>query len=909
MSLGTKRGAEMTGTSRPGSGKANGAGERRLDGAVLEGVLAVVDGPALVCDAGGRVRVWNDAFADRASTDPPVDGAAVERFLAWDGDDPLARALDGEAATASACLSDDGRQYSVTARPLADGAGAVVTLAEPDVDWSVYESALDASPDDVYVFDGDARIRAISDGCGGTGTETGTTPAEALVGGRIDRLAEHSVLTARMVQECRDALQAVLAGRRDAVAVTPERPVEHGRAVEVTVAPVRREGVVVGASVTVRDVTDREERQRELAATNERLDMALANTGAGVHEWYVDEDCVYWHETTSRLFGLDPGTTTRAPADFSDRVHPEDRGDVVAAVEEAMETDGHLSVEYRVNDPGEEPRWVVSEGEFEYEDGEPTWMVGTVRDVTDRKRREQELEERERRLRAVIESSADPIAMQDTDGYYRVVNRAFVDVAGCSRSRVRGATPGDVFGGETARHLERHRQGVLERERARVAEEQILGGGETDRVVQLTVAPHYDHDGNVGGTVTIARDITELQRHREELETLTAIQELVQESVRSATSASTREAVKRTVCDRLADSPFYEGVWVGSRAGSAREITPDYAAGNLSEYLEEISVTVDTSERGLGPAGTAYRTGDVQVVADVREDPDFEPWREAALEHGLESLAVVPLTHGSTTHGILALYTDRPDPFSDRERDGFETLGAAVGFALSAAQQRRLLEADCVLELEYAVEADRSPLVQASVEHDCRFVLSGPVHTRDGEVLNYLTVEGADPTVGVAAVHEDDRLTSIRRLEGDGPHLEVKWRESVFQYLTEAGARGVRGVIDGGVDRLYVEAPGDTDVRRVTEAVRRWFDGVTLVAKRERDRSDSPWWHAYGDPGTQLTDRQRGVLQAAYYSGYYEWPRETDAETLADSLEVATSTLLQHLRKGHRRILESMFDS
>ena len=80
-------------------------------------------------------------------------------------------------------------------------------------------------------------------------------------------------------------------------------------------------------------------------------------------------------------------------------------------------------------------------------------------------------EGREQRLRAVIESSPDSIAMQDTDGRYRVVNEAMVDVAGRDRATLRRVTPHDVFDDETAARVERHRRDVLETEAARVVEE------------------------------------------------------------------------------------------------------------------------------------------------------------------------------------------------------------------------------------------------------------------------------------------------------------------------------------------------------------------------------------------------------------------------------------------------------
>lgn len=59
----------------------------------------------------------------------------------------------------------------------------------------------------------------------------------------------------------------------------------------------------------------------------------------------------------------------------------------------------------------------------------------------------------------------------------------------------------------------------------------------------------------------------------------------------------------------------------------------------------------------------------------------------------------------------------------------------------------------------------------------------------------------------------------------------------------------------------------------------------------------------YRRPETPLSDRQAEVLEAALAAGYYDWPRETDAETLAAELGVSHPTLLEHLRKAERRLL------
>jgi len=58
-----------------------------------------------------------------------------------------------------------------------------------------------------------------------------------------------------------------------------------------------------------------------------------------------------------------------------------------------------------------------------------------------------------------------------------------------------------------------------------------------------------------------------------------------------------------------------------------------------------------------------------------------------------------------------------------------------------------------------------------------------------------------------------------------------------------------------------------------------------------------------------LTERQRDVLEAAYEAGYFEWPRESTAEEVADSLDIASPTLHSHLRKAENHILTAFFET
>ena len=62
-------------------------------------------------------------------------------------------------------------------------------------------------------------------------------------------------------------------------------------------------------------------------------------------------------------------------------------------------------------------------------------------------------------------------------------------------------------------------------------------------------------------------------------------------------------------------------------------------------------------------------------------------------------------------------------------------------------------------------------------------------------------------------------------------------------------------------------------------------------------------------PLSQLTEKQRKVLIAAYNAGYYDVPRKTTSEELAKSLNLGDSTVVEHLRKAERKLISRLLDN
>jgi PAS domain S-box-containing protein len=163
-----------------------------------------------------------------------------------------------------------------------------------------------------------------------------------------------------------------------------------------------------------------------------------------------------------------------------------------------------------------------------------------------------------------------------------------------------------------------------------------------------------------------------------DVEILDTLRRINQKIVR----AESRAALEQAVCDVVAASTPYVFAWIGVRDDEAAEVVPETSAGVEGDYLDSISISIDEGPERRGPTARAVRTHEVQVVQDVTEDPDYEPWRSEASEHGFRSSIAVPLAYEGSTYGVLNVYADRRDAFDEREQDLFAEVGETIAYAL-----------------------------------------------------------------------------------------------------------------------------------------------------------------------------------------------------------------------------------
>ncbi|HKO31967.1 MAG TPA: PAS domain-containing protein [Nitrospiraceae bacterium] len=181
------------------------------------------------------------------------------------------------------------------------------------------------------------------------------------------------------------------------------------------------------------------ERTAELRRSEAYLREAQRIAQVGYWERDLETDRITWSDQTYLIFGLPLQERAIDFAAVQELTHPEDQQMVAQAVSEALRGDARYEMEYRVVQPGGEVRIVHSQGDVTRDQlGRPRRMFGTIQDITERRRAEDELRASERNLRLLIEAIPGMICRASAIGKIEYVNQRVLDYTGKTLKEIAG---------------------------------------------------------------------------------------------------------------------------------------------------------------------------------------------------------------------------------------------------------------------------------------------------------------------------------------------------------------------------------------------------------------------------------------------------------------------------------------
>ena len=186
-----------------------------------------------------------------------------------------------------------------------------------------------------------------------------------------------------------------------------------------------------------------------LGKSETRLALALEASELGLWDWDLKTDEVH-HSHLEAIFGISQGEVKGVLSHLKPRLHPDDLPLLRRALVEHLKGRSEdYTVEYRVRHASGRWLWVEDRGRAVERDadGKVLRMLGTRRDITARKGRDEE----QRLAATVFEAASEGIVILDADYLLLSVNDAFTQVTGYRKDEVLGRSVAALVSSPEAR--------------------------------------------------------------------------------------------------------------------------------------------------------------------------------------------------------------------------------------------------------------------------------------------------------------------------------------------------------------------------------------------------------------------------------------------------------------------------
>ena len=176
-----------------------------------------------------------------------------------------------------------------------------------------------------------------------------------------------------------------------------------------------------------------------------------------------------------------------------------------------------LTIEETLTVAGITRTFITTKGTYCDDKGDVIGFFGISRDITERKRAEDETRRDKALLRCIIDSVGDLIFVKDVNGVYRACNKASEEFIGLPECEQIGKTDLDLFGRDIAEAVRECDRQIMASGKERNFEEWVTYRDGRRGLLHTVKAPFYGPDGKQLGLVGIARDITERKQAEEAL--------------------------------------------------------------------------------------------------------------------------------------------------------------------------------------------------------------------------------------------------------------------------------------------------------------------------------------------------------------------------------------------------------
>src|SRR5580704_17970131 len=269
----------------------------------------------------------------------------------------------------------------------------------------------------------------------------------------------------------------------------------------------------------VTDITERKTTEEDLRSSEGYLAEAQKMSQTGSWAWSAATGGPsYWSEECYRVLGFDPTDGLPQGEDFFRRIHPDDRPGFRELAETSIREKAEFEADYRVVHQDSRVRDIhVIAHPVLSSSGELVEFVGTVIDVTERKRAEEELRRSETQLRQVLDLTPQLIAVFGPNRERIYVNRITLDYIGMTLDEWRQGSTGDGVHPEDSERLKAYVDRASSSGRGFELELRVRKGDGSYRWFLARYNPVRDNEGQVMRWYVACTDIEDRKQAEDTL--------------------------------------------------------------------------------------------------------------------------------------------------------------------------------------------------------------------------------------------------------------------------------------------------------------------------------------------------------------------------------------------------------
>ena len=268
-----------------------------------------------------------------------------------------------------------------------------------------------------------------------------------------------------------------------------------------------------------------QERTEDLKKTEERFRIAAESVSDLIWEWDILKGELAWFGKIDEMLGYQPGEFPRTIEAWEKIIHPDDHDRVMEALERHLEFRERYFEEYRVLRRDGTVLWTDCGTALWDDEGKPYKMVGSVTDITERKKAEDNLKVSEDFLQKVIEQTPNAIWISDEHGTVIRMNQALRDLLKITDEEIIGKY-------NVLKDVQVIKQGFLPLVKSvfeegmtvnfiidyyTEKEKQVELTHKTHKVLQIVVSAIKNKDGKIVNAICQQSDVTERKQAEEAL--------------------------------------------------------------------------------------------------------------------------------------------------------------------------------------------------------------------------------------------------------------------------------------------------------------------------------------------------------------------------------------------------------